>query len=162
MPQPPPPPTARLTRYRAQSARLLRDAINEARQNRWLRCEELLWGSATLAVKSVALTQGDELDTRETIEAYAQSLGRQHHDRRIRNAFTRLNSFADAADRASESRADAQRLTAILEDITSAIQRLWAMLPPTPDAPDNAPPPPPQRRQRRRRPRQRRTHDDDQ
>ena len=169
MPQQPPPhqQTARLTRYRAQSARLLRDAVNEARQNRWLRCEELLWGSITLAVKAVALTRGDQPDGRDAIEAYAQTLGRRHNDRRIRDAFARLNSFADAADRMRESRAGAQRLVAIIEDITAATERLWAMLPPpqTPDTPDPPTPdtpqaPPPKRRQRRR-PRQRRIIDDD-
>lgn len=168
MPQPSPQQTARLTRYHAQSVRLLRDAISEARQSRWLRCEELLWGSATLAVKSVALTRGDDVDGRQAIEAYAQTLGRRHNDRRIRDAFTRLNSFADLADRIHESRADAQRLAANLEQITAAIERLWGMLPPSPtsDAPDPPPnpnpAPPPQRRPRQRRPRQRRINDDDQ
>ena len=120
---------ARLTRYHGQSVRRLRDAMNEARQSRWLRCEELLWGSVTLAVKGVALTRGGEVDGRQAVQEYAQSLGREQNDRRIRDAFTRLDSFADAADRMRESRADAQRLIAILEDVSSAIERLWGMLP---------------------------------
>ena len=37
---------SRLARYNGQSVRLLRDAMNEARQARWLRTEELLWGQA--------------------------------------------------------------------------------------------------------------------
>ena len=45
----------RLLRYRSQSLRLLRDAIEEIRAGRWERCEELLWGSLTQAVKGVAL-----------------------------------------------------------------------------------------------------------
>ena len=156
---------ARLTRYHGQSVRLLHDAIGEARQNRWLRCEELLWGSVTLAVKGVALTRGDEPDGREAVERYARKLGRQQNDRRIRDAFSRLNSFADAADRARESRGDAQRLVAILEDVTAAVERLWAMLPlaetrkePEALAYDDEPAPPPQRRGRRRG-RQRRMND---
>ena len=119
----------RLTRYHGQSVRLLRDAMNEARQSRWLRCEELLWGSATLAVKGVALSRGDEVDSRQSIEEYARNLGRESNDRRIRDAFNRLSSFAEAADRVRESRAGAQQLIAILEDVTSAIDRLWDMLP---------------------------------
>ena len=119
----------RLARYHGQSVRLLRDAMNEARQSRWLRCEELLWGSATLAVKGVALTRGDEVDDRRAVEEYAQSLGREINDRRIRDAFSRLNSFADAADRVRESRAGAQHLIAVLEDVTSAVEKLWDMLP---------------------------------
>ena len=120
---------ARLTRYHGQSVRLLRDAMNEARQSRWLRCEELLWGGATLAVKGVALTRGDDVDGRQAVQEYAQDLGREQNDRRIRDVFSRLDSFADAADRMRESRADAQRLIAILEDVASAIERLWGMLP---------------------------------
>ena len=129
---------ARLARYNGQSVRLLRDAMNEARQSRWLRCEELLWGSVTLAVKSVALIRGDELDDRQAVEEYAQGLGQEHNDRRIRNAFTRLNGFADAADRVRESRGGAQHLISILEDVTSAVERLWDMIPMAddPDEPD--------------------------
>ena len=119
----------RLARYHGQSVRFLRDAMNEAKQSRWLRCEELLWGSATLAVKGVALSRGDEVESRQSIEEYAQSLGRESNDRRVRDAFSRLNSFAEAADRVRESRAGAQHLIAILEDVTSAIERLWDMLP---------------------------------
>ena len=119
----------RLARYHAQSVRLLRDAMNEARQSRWLRCEELLWGSVTLAVKGVALTRGDDVDSRQSVEEYAQGLGREINDRRIRDAFIRLNGFADAADRVRESRGGAQHLIAVLEDVTSAIERLWDMLP---------------------------------
>ena len=129
MTQQSPQQAARLTRYHGQSVRLLRDAMNEARQSRWLRCEELLWGSVTLAVRVVALSRGDEVDDRQAVEQYAQSLGRERNDRRIRDAFTRLNSFADAADRMRESRGGAQQLIAILEDVTSAVERLWDMLP---------------------------------
>ncbi len=120
---------ARLARYNGQSVRLLRDAMNEARQARWLRCEELLWGSVTLAVKGVALSRGDEVGDRQAVEQYAQNLGREHNDRRIRDAFIRLNGFADAADRVRESRGGAQQLISILEDVTAAVERLWDMIP---------------------------------
>ena len=159
---------ARLTRYHGQSVRLLRDAMNEARQSRWLRCEELLWGSVTLAVRGVALTRGDEVEDRRAVEQYANLLGQENNDRRIRDAFSRLSSFADAADRARESRSGAQHLIAILEDVTSAVDRLWEMLPidepPAPDYPESPdsydePAPPPRRRNARRR--QRRTDRDD-
>ncbi len=129
MPQLSLPQAARLMRYRGQSARLLRDAMNEARQSRWLRCEELLWGSATLAVKGVALARGDEIADSEAVEQYAQSLGRECNDRRIRDVFSRLGTFADAADRVRESRAGAQHLIAVLEDVVSAVERLWDMHP---------------------------------
>ena len=161
--------TERLTRYHGQSVRLLRDAMQEARQSRWLRCEELLWGSVTLAVRGVALSRGDEIEERQAVEEYAQNLGRDHNDRRIRDAFSRLSSFADAADRARESRSGAQHLIAILEDVTSAVDRLWEMLPieEPPEEPDllvvdDEPPPPSARRSARtRRPRRRRANMDD-
>ena len=122
---------ARLARYNTQSVRLLRDAMNEARQARWLRTEELLWGSVTLAVKSVALVRGDEVDDRKSVEEYAQGLGREHNDRRIRDAFNRLSTFADAADRMRDSRGGAQQLISILEDVTAAVEKLWDMVPVT-------------------------------
>ena len=119
---------ARLARYNGQSVRLLRDAMNEARQARWLRTEELLWGSVTLAVKSVALVRGDEVGDRKSVEEYAQSLGKEHNDRRIRDAFGRLSAFADAADRMRDSRGGAQQLISILEDVTAAVERLWDLV----------------------------------
>lgn len=127
---------ARLVRYNGQSSRLLRDAMNEARQARWLRCEELLWGSVTLAVKGVALVRGDEVDGRQAMEDYAKALGQEQNDRRIRDAFTRLSAFVDAADRMRESRGGAQHLISILEDVTSAVDRLWDMVPMVPDPAD--------------------------
>ncbi len=124
---------SRLARYNGQSVRLLRDAMNEARQARWLRTEELLWGSVTLAVRSVALTRGDEVDDRKSAEEYAQALGREHNDRRIRDAFNRLSTFADVADRMRDSRGGAQQLISILEDVTAAVEKLWDMVPTTDD-----------------------------
>ena len=160
---------ARLTRYHGQSVRLLRDAMSEARQARWLRCEELLWGSATLAVKGIALSRGEEVDDRLAVEQYAQSLGRENNDRRIRDVFSRLGSFADVADRVRESRAEGQRLIAILEDVASAVERMWDILPMdrTPvepdssDSGDEAVMPPARRNSRPRRQRRRRSYSDD-
>ena len=120
---------SRLARYNGQSVRLLRDAMNEARQARWLRTEELLWGSVTLAVKSVALTRGEEVDDRRSVEEYAQALGLENNDRRIRDAFSRLSTFADVADRMRDSRGGAQQLISILEDVASAVEKLWDMVP---------------------------------
>lgn len=159
----------RLVRYHSQSVRLLRDAMNEARQARWLRCEELLWGSVTLAVRGLALSRGDEVEERQAVEEYARKLGQEYNDRRIRDAFSRLGSFADAADRVRESRSGAQHLVAVLEDITAAIERLWDFLPmdetrEEPDGPnsaDEAVLPPVRRNSRTRRPRERRTYLDD-
>ena len=128
--------SARLERYHGQSVRLLRDAMNEARQARWLRCEELLWGSVTLAVRGVALSRGEEVENRQAVEEYARGLGQEHNDRRIRDAFARLSSFADAADRVRESRSGAQHLIAVLEDVTAAIERMWDLLPLEEEVPD--------------------------
>ncbi|MEC9237486.1 MAG: hypothetical protein VYC69_02335, partial [Chloroflexota bacterium] len=70
----------RLLRYRGQSLRLLQDAMDEVRASRWDRCEELLWGSLTLAVKGVALGQGKELDSLKAVESYALELGQEYRD----------------------------------------------------------------------------------
>ena len=48
--------STRIQRYRQQSLRLLDSALTEMRTGRWLRSEELLWGSLTLAVKAVAFS----------------------------------------------------------------------------------------------------------
>ena len=151
---------ARLLRYNGQSLRLLTEALNEARQGRWLRGEELLWGALTLAVKGIALTRGDELEGQAAVEEYARGLGRSLRDRRIRDAFDKVGSFADAADRVRESHARADTLVVMLEDVASAIERLWDLaLPPPPDddadADEGAAPERPagRRRNGRRRPR---------
>ena len=119
----------RMVRYRGQSLRLLRDAMEEIRGRRWTRCEELLWGSLTLAVKGVALGRGRELDGLKAVEEYAHELGQENRDRRIREAFTKLASFGDLADRVRESRIRADHLVAALEDVTGAVERLWDLAP---------------------------------
>ena len=120
---------ARMVRYRGQSLRLLQDAMDEKRGGRWARCEELLWGSLTLAVKGVALGRGKELDGLKAVEEYAQELGQENRDRRIREAFTKLAAFGETAERVRESRIRADHLVATLEDVTGAVERLWDMAP---------------------------------
>ena len=119
----------RLIRYHGQSLRLLQDAIDQIRQGRWLRCEDLLWGSLTLAVKGVALSRGDQLADPQALREYAERVGDQHRDRRIRDAFTKLASFSDTAEQVRESRRRSGHLVAVLEDVSGAVERLWEMLP---------------------------------
>ena len=119
----------RLLRYRGQSLRLLQDAMDEIRQGRWDRCEELLWGSLTLAVKGVALGRGRELDGLKAVEEFALELGQENRDRRIREAFTKLASFGETAEKVRESRIRADHLVATLEDVTGAVEKLWDMAP---------------------------------
>ena len=120
---------ARIQRYRQQSLRLLDSALAEMRGGRWLRSEDLLWGSLTLAVKAVALTQGDEIEGDEEVREYASRLGRQHRDRRIREAFKQLSGFSDTVDRVRESHSRMDYLFLILDDISSAVERLWELVP---------------------------------
>jgi hypothetical protein len=119
----------RLVRYRGQSLRLLQDAMEEIQGRRWLRCEELLWGSLTLAVKGVALGRGKDLDGLKAVEEYAQELGQENRDRRIRDAFTKLATFSDTAERVRESRIRSDHLVTILEDVTGAVEKLWDLAP---------------------------------
>jgi hypothetical protein len=119
----------RLIRYHGQSLRLLQDAVDQIRQGRWLRCEDLLWGSLTLAVKGVALSRGEQLADQQALREYAERLGNERRDRRIRDAFTKLASFADTAEQVRESRRRSDNLVAVLEDVSGAVERLWEMLP---------------------------------
>ena len=119
----------RLLRYRGQSLRLLQHAMDEIRQGRWDRCEELLWGSLTLAVKGVALGRGRELDGLKAVEDFALELGQENRDRRIRESFTKLASFGETAEKVRESRIRADHLVATLEDVTGAVEKLWDMAP---------------------------------
>ena len=128
----------RLRRYRNQSLQFLQTAFSELRRGRWSRTEELLWGSLTLAVKGAALSRGDVLQDQDEIQAYAVALGRERRDRRIREAFTQLSSFSDAADRVRDSRYRVDRLTMMLEDLSAAVEQLWAMADPA-DPPVNDP-----------------------
>ena len=119
----------RVVRYRGQSLRLLQDAMEEIRAGRWDRCEELLWGSLTQAVKGVALGRGQELGGSEAVEEYAQELAHENRDRRIRESFTKLASFGETAEKVRESRIRADHLVQTLEDVTGAVERLWDLAP---------------------------------
>ena len=119
----------RLLRYRGQSLRLLQDAIEEIRSGRWERCEELLWGSLTQAVKGVALGRARELDEPKAVENYARELGEEIQDRRIQESFDRLSSFGETAEKVRESRIRADYLVQTIEDITGAVERLWDLAP---------------------------------
>ena len=119
----------RLLRYRGQSLRFLQDAIEEIRSGRWERCEELLWGSLTQAVKGVALGRARELDEPKAVENYARELGEEIQDRRIQESFDRLSSFGETAEKVRESRIRADYLVQTLEDVTGAVERLWDLAP---------------------------------
>ena len=121
--------TKRIQRYRNQSIQLLQNAIDQMRGGRWSRSEELLWGSLTLAVKGVALSQGKQLDGEEQVREYAAQLGQERRDRRIRDAFSQLAKFADSVERIGESRFRVDRLVPVIEDVSSAVERLWEMIP---------------------------------
>jgi len=118
----------RLIRYHGQSLRLLQDAVDQIRQGRWLRCEDLLWGSLTLAVKGVALSRGEHLTDQQALREYTERLGQEHRDRKIRDAFAKLASFSDTVEQVRESRRRSDQLVAVLEDVSGAVERLWEML----------------------------------
>jgi hypothetical protein len=119
----------RIRRYRKQSFQYLDRAFDEMRGGRWSRTEDLLWGSLTLAVKGVALSRGDQVEDQEAVREYAAQLGREHRDRRIREAFIQLNTFSDWVEQVRRLRYMADRLVPVLEDISSAVERLWEMVP---------------------------------
>ena len=117
----------RIERYRSRSFQYLENAYSELRRGKWSRSEELLWGSLSLAVKGVALSQGKDLQEQEEIQAYATRLGQDWRDRRIRDAFSQLSKFGEAAQRARESRYRIDRLSIMLDDLRSAVEQLWAI-----------------------------------
>ena len=120
-----------------------RGAGDVVRRARGGRGERTRWGSLTLAVERVALGRGRELDGLECVEDDGHELGEADRDRRIRDAFTKLASFGDTAERVRESRIRSDHLVATLEDVTGAVERLWDLAPGgdflpglTPDEPD--------------------------
>ena len=121
--------TQRINRYRSQSFRLLETAFNDLRGGKWLRSEDLLWGSLSLAVKAVALSRGTVLEDDAAIRDYASKLGQENRDRRLREAFEQLDTFSDTVQRIRESRSRADNLVVILEDVSAAVERLWEMVP---------------------------------
>lgn len=118
-----------IRRYRRRSLQLLQSAMDQMRSGRWSRAEDLIWGSLTLAVKGVALSRGEELDGDEAVKAYAQELGREKKDRRIREAFEQVGSYGEILDRVQESRTRVDHLFMRLDDVKSAVERLWSLVP---------------------------------
>ena len=119
----------RIRRYRQRSLHLLQSAMDQMRNGRWSRSEDLIWGSLTLAVKGVALSRGDELQGDEAVKAYAQQLGQEKRDRRIREAFEQVGTFGETLERVQESRSRVDHLFMRLDDVKAAVERLWSMVP---------------------------------
>lgn len=119
----------RIDRYRKQSINLLQGALQQIKQGHWVRSEDLLWGSLTQAVKGVALSRGEQLTNDEETREYATRLGHEHRDRRLREAFTQLSNFGESVERLREARSRVDRIIPMLEDVSSAIERLWEMVP---------------------------------
>ena len=118
----------KIQRYRSQSLRLLDSAFVEMRLGRWMRSEELIWGSLTLAIKGVALSRGEEVERDEAVRLYAARLGKEHRDRRIREAFTQLSAFSETVDQLLESRSRVDYLFLQLDDVSAAVERLWELV----------------------------------
>ncbi len=112
----------RIRRYRRQSFGYLDSAFEEMRRGGWSRTEDFLWGSLTLAVKGVALSRGEPVEGQEAVREYANQLGQEYRDRRIREAFTQLSTFADWVERVRELRYRVDRLVPVLEDISAAVE----------------------------------------
>ena len=121
--------TARINRYRSQSLRLLDNALGDMRGGRWAQSEDLLWGSLTLAVKAVALSRGQSLNDDKSIREYAEQLGQERRDKRIRESFDRLAAFGESLQNIRESRGRLDRLFSILDDVASAVEQLWDLMP---------------------------------
>ncbi|MCH8832280.1 MAG: hypothetical protein IID00_05970 [Chloroflexi bacterium] len=121
--------TARINRYRSQSLRLLDNALGHMRGGRWSQSEDLLWGSLTLAVKAVALSRGQSLSDDKSVREYAEQLGQERRDKRIRESFDRLAAFGESLQNIRESRGRLDRLFSILDDVASAVEQLWDLVP---------------------------------
>ena len=121
--------TTRINRYRSQSLRLLDNALGDMRGGRWAQSEDLLWGSLTLAVKAVALSRGQALDGDQAVREYAEQLGTERRDKRIRESFDRLATFGESLQSIRECRGRLDRLFSILDDVTSAVEQLWDLVP---------------------------------
>ena len=128
---------ARINRYRSQSIRLLNGAMSELRGGKWTRSEELLWGSLTLAVKGAALSRGVTVEDDRSVKAYAQALGGELRDRRIREAFEQLATLNDSLERSRETRRRVDRVSRVLDDIGGAIEKLWDLVDTNLAAPDS-------------------------
>ena len=124
-------------RYYGLSKRYIDNAMVEVACGRWKPAEDLLWGSVVAAVKAVAWSRGEPLQDNAEVEAYTRVLGQEMKDRRIRDAFARLSGYATMFDRLQDSpRENTRRLIMEVEEVASAIQRIWRLLP-TEEEPGN-------------------------
>ena len=116
-------------RYKTLGARYLSDALVEMRHARWQQAEELLWGSLAATIKAVAWSRGVDLQASSQVEEWAASLARETKDRRIRDAFSRLSGLSTLFDRVHDSRVNAERLLLELDEVESAVRRMWQLIP---------------------------------
>ena len=77
----------------------------------------------------MALSRGEQLTDDEGVREYASRLGHEQRDRRLREAFTQLSNFGESVERLREARFRVDRIIPMLEDVSSAIERLWEMVP---------------------------------
>jgi hypothetical protein len=63
------------------------------------------------------------------VRDYATRLGQEQRDRRIREAFSQLSAFAEALDLARDSRSRLDHLFLTLDEVSSAVERLWKLIP---------------------------------
>ena len=124
-------------RYHGLSRRYIDNAMVEVACGRWKPAEDLLWGSVVAAVKAVAWSRREPLHDNTEVEQYTRSLGQEMKDRRIRDAFNRLSGYATMFDRLYDSpRENTRRLVMDVEEIASAVQRLWRLLPSAEEDPE--------------------------
>ena len=121
--------TALLERYRGQSRRYLDGAVTHMRLGRWDRAADLLWGSLVAALKAVATARGEALATEADARAYAAALARELSDRYVREAFAQVARLRDSILEVRESRRPMDHLHLMAEDVATAVERLWALLP---------------------------------
>ena len=118
----------RVQRYLSQSIRLQASAIEELRDGRWEKVEELLWGSLMGAVKAVASSRGAELAAEQEVRSYAAVLGAESGNRRLGEVFDQLAGFSTVMSRIQDARLSVDRLYRSVEHVNSAVQSLWDMV----------------------------------
>ena len=119
----------RVQKYMSQSVRLRTAAIEELRDGRWGKVEELLWGCLMAAVKAVAFSRGTELPAEEDVRSYAAALAAESGNRKIEDAFKELAGFSIIISRIQDTRLSRDRLYRPVEHVNSAVQSLWEMVP---------------------------------
>ena len=63
------------------------------------------------------------------VRDYAARLGQEHRDRRIRDAFGQLSNFSETLELVRDSRSRVDHLFLTLDDVSSAVERLWELIP---------------------------------